>query len=175
MSARRAKVNPRCSHYRGALRTENPLHLGRVPTTAELTAARRAHRLAALGRARMLHVQGADADADAGDRTYLVLAKPIMNEIRLRGLAVASTNAARRKSPDNHAQAARNLRRSLRNAPLCPANSGRRFGQQIGRRVSSLPSWCARRASPTPAQPRATYTSCSSSAVAGPAVPAGAS
>src|SRR5215211_970853 len=48
-------------------------HLGRTPTRAELTAARRAaHRLAALGRARVLHVPG-EADADAGDRNYLVL------------------------------------------------------------------------------------------------------
>ena len=69
-------------------------HLGRAPTRAELTAARRAaHSLAALGRARVLHVPGADADDDAGDRSYLVLAKPnvIMNDIRLRGLAVAGS------------------------------------------------------------------------------------
>jgi hypothetical protein len=61
---------------------------------------------------------GAEADADVGDRNYLVLAKPhvIMNDIRLRGLAVAGTDAAGRKSPNNHAQTARNLRRSLRNA-----------------------------------------------------------
>jgi hypothetical protein len=94
-------------------------HLGRAPTRAELTAARRAaHRLAALGRARVLKVPGADAAANAGDRTYLVLAKPngIMNDVRLRGLAVAGTDAAGRKSPHNHAQTARNLRRSLRNA-----------------------------------------------------------
>jgi hypothetical protein len=61
------------------------------PTRAELTAARRAaHGLAASGRARILHVPGADGDADAGDRNYLVLAKPnvIMNDSRLRGLAV---------------------------------------------------------------------------------------
>jgi hypothetical protein len=47
-----------------------------------------------------------------------VLAKPnvIMNETRLRGLAVSGSDAAGRKSPDNHAQTARNLRRSLRNA-----------------------------------------------------------
>jgi hypothetical protein len=63
-------------------------------------------------------VPGADADDNAGDRTYLVLAKPsvIMNDIRLRGLAVAGGNAAGRKSPDNHAQTVRNLKRSLRNA-----------------------------------------------------------
>jgi hypothetical protein len=94
-------------------------HLGRAPTRAELTAARRAaHSFAAVGRARMLHVPGAEADADVGDRTYLVLAKPnvIMNDIRLRGLAVAGTEASGRKSPDNHAQTARNFRRSLRNA-----------------------------------------------------------
>jgi hypothetical protein len=89
------------------------------PTRAELTAARRAaHSLAALGRARVLHVPGADADANAGDRTYLVLAKPdvIMNDTQLRGLALAGSDAAGRKSPHNHAQAARNLKRSLRNA-----------------------------------------------------------
>jgi hypothetical protein len=93
-------------------------HLGRAPTRTELTAARRAaHSLAALGRARVLHMPG-EADADAGDRNYLVLAKPtvIMNDIRLRGLAVAGSDAAGRKSPHNHAQTARNLRRSLRNA-----------------------------------------------------------
>jgi hypothetical protein len=66
----------------------------------------------------VLHVPGADADANIGDRNYLVLAKPnvIMNDIRLRGLAVAGAEAAGRKSPDNHAQTVRNLRRSLRNA-----------------------------------------------------------
>jgi len=66
----------------------------------------------------VLHALGADADANAGDRNYLVLARPnaIMNDIRLRGLAVAGTEAAGRKSPHNHAQTTRNLRRSLRNA-----------------------------------------------------------
>ena len=66
----------------------------------------------------MLHVPGADGNTNAGDRNHLVLAKPnvIMNEIRLRGLAVAGNDAAGRKSPHNHAQTARNLRRSLRNA-----------------------------------------------------------
>jgi hypothetical protein len=74
-------------------------HLGRAPTRAELTAARRAARsIAASGRARVFHVPGADADADTGDRTYLVLVKPnvIMNDIRLRGLAVAGSDAAGR-------------------------------------------------------------------------------
>jgi hypothetical protein len=63
-------------------------------------------------------VPGGDADDNAGDRTYLVLAKPnvIMNDIRLRGLAVAGSDAAGRRSPHNHAQTARNLRRSLQNA-----------------------------------------------------------
>jgi hypothetical protein len=68
-------------------------HLGRAPTRAELNAARRAaHSLAVLGRARALHVPGAETDAEVGDRNYLVLAKPnvIMNHIRLRGLAVAA-------------------------------------------------------------------------------------
>jgi hypothetical protein len=94
-------------------------HLGRTPTRAELTAARRAaHGLAALGRARLLHVSGANGDANGGDRTYLALAKPdvIMNDIRLRGLAVAGSEAAGRKSPHNHVQTVRNLKRSLRNA-----------------------------------------------------------
>jgi hypothetical protein len=46
-------------------------HLGRAPTRAELTAARRAaHSLAALGRARVLHLPGADMDADTG-RSHL--------------------------------------------------------------------------------------------------------
>jgi len=46
-------------------------HLGRAPTRSELTAARRAaHSLAALGRARVLHVPGADVDAAVGDRSY---------------------------------------------------------------------------------------------------------
>jgi hypothetical protein len=94
-------------------------HLGRAPTRSELTAARRAaHGLAALGRAGVLHVPGADADAITGDRGYLVLAKPnvTMNDIRVRGLAVVGSDAAGRKSPRNHAQTARNLIRSLRNA-----------------------------------------------------------
>ena len=94
-------------------------HLGRAPTRAELTAARRAaHGLAASDRAQVLHVPGSDADDNAGDRNYLVLAKPnvIMNDIRLRGLAVAGSDAAGRRSPHNHAQAAWNLKRSLRNA-----------------------------------------------------------
>ena len=69
-------------------------------------------------RAQVLYVPGAVTDADVGDRTYLVLAKPnvIMNDIRLRGLAVAGREAAGRTSPHNHAQTARNFRRSLRNA-----------------------------------------------------------
>jgi hypothetical protein len=70
------------------------------------------------GRARVLHVPGAEANADVGDRNYLVLAKPnvIMNDIRLRGHALAGDDAAGRKNKHNHAQTARNLRRSLRNA-----------------------------------------------------------
>jgi hypothetical protein len=95
-------------------------HLGRAPTRAELTAARRAaHSLAALGRASVFHVPGARmGTAMQAIRKYLVLAKPnvIINDIRLRGLAPAGSDAARRKSPHNHAQTARNFRRSLRNA-----------------------------------------------------------
>jgi hypothetical protein len=59
---------------------------GRAPTRAELTAARRAaHSLAALGRASVFHVPGADGNDNAGDRNHLVLATPnvIMNHIRL--------------------------------------------------------------------------------------------
>ena len=94
-------------------------HLGRAPTRAELNAARRAaHSFASTGRARVLYVPGADPDDASGDRSYLVLAKPnvIMNDIRLRGLGVAGSHAAGRKTPHNHAQAVRNLRRTLRNA-----------------------------------------------------------
>ena len=40
----------------------------------------------------------------------------IMNDVRLRGFAVAGSDAAGRKTVHNHAQIARNLRRSLRNA-----------------------------------------------------------
>jgi hypothetical protein len=66
----------------------------------------------------VIHVPGSDADDNAGDRTYLVLAKPdvIMNDIRLRGLAVAGNDAAGRRSPLNHSQTIRNLKRSLRNS-----------------------------------------------------------
>jgi hypothetical protein len=77
-------------------------HLGRAPTRAELNAARRAaHSLATLGRAQLLHVPGADANDNAGDRSYLVLGKlnVIKNDIRLRGLAVAGGDAAGRRSP----------------------------------------------------------------------------
>jgi hypothetical protein len=71
-----------------------------------------------------VHMPGADADANASDRNYLVLAKPnvIMNDIRVRGLAVAGSDAAGRKSPHNHVQTARNLRRLLRKCgPLVPS------------------------------------------------------
>jgi hypothetical protein len=66
----------------------------------------------------VFRVPGADGDANAGDRTYLVLARPdvIMNDTRPRGLVVAGSDADGRKNPHNHAQTARNLRRSLRNA-----------------------------------------------------------
>jgi hypothetical protein len=94
-------------------------HLGRAPTRAELTAARRAaHSFAALGRARVLYVPGSDADGSAGDRSFLVLARPnvIMSDTRLRGLAVAGNDAAGRRNSHNHAQTARNLKRTLTNA-----------------------------------------------------------
>jgi hypothetical protein len=62
----------------------------------------------------------APAVEDLTSRSRRVLAKPnvIMNDIRLRGLAVAGKDAAGRKSPHNHAQTARNLKRSLRNAAI---------------------------------------------------------
>jgi hypothetical protein len=91
-------------------------HLDRTPTRAELNAARRvAYSLAALNRGCVLHAPSADGNDSAGDRS-LVLARPkvIMNDIRLRGLAVGGIDAAGRRNPHNHAQTARNLRRSLR-------------------------------------------------------------
>lgn len=95
-------------------------HPGRAPTLRSTAARPAAHSLARLGGPRVLHVPGADADANAGDRSYLLLAKPnlIMNDIRHRGLAVAETDPSGRKNPDNHAQTARNLRRTLRNAAV---------------------------------------------------------
>jgi predicted DNA-binding transcriptional regulator AlpA len=114
-------------------------HLGRAPTRAELTAARQAaHRLAAFGVAQVLHVSGADADTDGGDRNYLVLAKPnvIMNDIRLRGLAVAGSDAAGRRSPHNHAQTVRNLKRSLRSA-AAGAGSSRQMAWTANRPPTS--------------------------------------
>jgi hypothetical protein len=55
----------------------------------------------------VLYVPGADSDDASGDRSYLALAKPnvIMNDIRLRGMGVAGSHAAGRKSSHNHAQA----------------------------------------------------------------------
>jgi hypothetical protein len=49
-----------------------------------------------------------------------VLAKPrvIMNDNGLRGLAVDGSDAAGRKSPDNHAQTVRNLRAPCGMRPL---------------------------------------------------------
>ena len=48
----------------------------------------------------------------------------IINDIRLRGRAVAGSTPAGRKSPHNHAQTVRNLGRSLPERPRCPANPG---------------------------------------------------
>jgi hypothetical protein len=91
---------------------------GEPPTRAELNAARRAaHSFAALAISMCL---GSDADDNSGDCSCLVLTRPnvIMNDVRLRGLAVARSGAAGRKSLHNHAQITRNLRRSLRNAAV---------------------------------------------------------
>jgi hypothetical protein len=54
-------------------------------------------------------VRGADADDDAGDRSYLMLAKPdmIMNDTRLSRLAVAGIDAAGKSpqySPRQHSR-----------------------------------------------------------------------
>jgi hypothetical protein len=76
------------------------------------------------GRARVLRVPGADAEDDAGDRNYLVLAKPsvIMNDARLRGLRLQAAKPPGRKSTHNHAQTVRNLGRSPREND-CPTTS----------------------------------------------------
>jgi hypothetical protein len=66
-----------------------------VAPPPELNAARRAApSFASTGRARVLYVPRADPDNASGDRSYLVLAKPnvIMNDIRLRGLGVLTTD-----------------------------------------------------------------------------------
>jgi hypothetical protein len=68
---------------------------------------------------------GSNADSTTGDRSYLVLAKPnvIMNDKRLRGLAVSATEAAGRKIPPNHAQTVRNVSGLLEMRRLLPASS----------------------------------------------------
>jgi hypothetical protein len=59
----------------------------------------------------------------------------IMNYTRLRGLAVAGSDAAGRRSAHNHAQTARNIRRSLPNAAAgAPANPGGGFRHGPGSR-----------------------------------------
>jgi hypothetical protein len=75
-------------------------HLGRTPTRAKLTAARRsAHSLVAPGRGREPYVPGAMRGQCKADRNCLVLPKPnvIINDIRLRGLYVAGKDADGRK------------------------------------------------------------------------------
>jgi hypothetical protein len=67
-------------------------HLGRAPR-AELTAARRAaHGLAVLGRARMFHVSGADADAIAGDRALGTTQRCAFERISQRVASVVGRN-----------------------------------------------------------------------------------
>jgi hypothetical protein len=81
-------------------------HLGRTPTRAELTAARRAaHSLAALDRAVCFMCRGRYR-RQCRRPQLLVQAKPhgTMNDTRLRGLPVAGGGAAGRKSRRNHAQ-----------------------------------------------------------------------
>jgi hypothetical protein len=58
----------------------------------------------------------------------------LLADTRLWGLAVAGSDAAGRKTPHNHAQTARNLRRSLRNAA-----AGARLIQTKGWTADRLP------------------------------------
>jgi hypothetical protein len=107
------------------VRAANVDHLGRVPTRAELTAARRAaHSLAALGCASVLRVPGDDNDGNADDRTYLVLAKPnvIMTTSDSEGWLLGECR--------------------------------RRVGREIGCPPRSVPCLCTRRASPAQAVTR---------------------
>ena len=93
-------------------------HLGRAPTRAELNAARRAaHSLAALDRVRVIHVPGADGNDIAGDRNYLVLAKPnvIMNASDSEGWRLPAVRSPVGRAPTT-TPGPLNLRRSLRNA-----------------------------------------------------------
>jgi hypothetical protein len=124
-------------------------HLGRSPKRAELTAARRAaHSLATLGRARVLHVPGADVDANAGDRTYLVLARPnvIMNDIRLQRLAVAEVTLPVEEQPRSRPDGAEPSTLPPECGRWSAANPGRRVGQQIGCRRLSISCRRPRRA-----------------------------
>ena len=118
-------------------------HLGRFPTRAELTAARRtAHSLAGLGRARVHHVPGADADNNAGDRSYLVLARPgvIMNDHptpKTRGCGQRSCRW--RDRPQSCADRAKPQTLPPQCGRGCPAHQRRGVGRQIGcRRIGSL-------------------------------------
>ena len=82
-----------------ALGLDQPGTSGRIPERASKVPSG-----LSVGCARVFYVPGAAADATAGDRNHLVLAKPnvIMNDTRLRGLSVAGSEAAGRKSPHNH-------------------------------------------------------------------------
>jgi hypothetical protein len=68
----------------------------------------------------------------------------MMNDIRLRALAVAGSAAAGRASPHNHAQTARNLRHSLRNAAagarLVQAETGQQNRLPTLQPLSQMPS-----------------------------------
>jgi hypothetical protein len=100
------------------VRAANVDHLGRVPTRAPLTAARRAaHSLAAL-------VVRVCSTCPARIPTAMPTIGPIscwrsrmliMNDIRLRGLAVGGVPLPAVRAP-HRAQTARNPKRSLRNA-----------------------------------------------------------
>ncbi len=105
------------------VRAAVPDHLGRASIRAELTAARRAaHSLAALGLGRVRHVPGTDADANTGDRTYLVVAKPnvIMNDIRLRGLGLQAVTLPVARAPTTTPRPLGTSNGPSRTRPLVP-------------------------------------------------------
>ena len=117
-------------------------HLGRFPTRAELTAARRAaHSLAAPRSCLRAPCAGRRcgrqcrrpqlSDAGQTERDHERHPSP-----RTR---VADSDAAGRKSPHNNAQTVRNPQRAQKCGRGCPAHQRRGVGRQIGcRRIGSL-------------------------------------
>jgi hypothetical protein len=78
--------------------------------------------LAALGLGRLRHVPGTDTDANTGDRTYLVLAKPnvIMNDIRLRGLGFQAVTLPVARAPTTTPRPLGTSNGPSRTRPLVP-------------------------------------------------------